>query len=116
LCQLEGFDVRLANHSAAALDDARIALNWMVNELACEHIIHSKASSTLNKTDFPHEILRRLLLRSLHIIEPALSPRGEQLERTISALTQGETVTIGNILCKGGEKWTFNPAPKRQNS
>ena len=116
LSQLEGFDVSLASQSASALDDARTAISWMVDKLANEHIEETGEGCTLNRFDFPHEIVRRLLLKCLHFCDAALSPRGEQLERTIKALSQGKTVTIGNIKCVGGKIWTFSPAPKRRNN
>lgn len=115
LSHLEGFDVGLASQSAAALDDARQAISWIVDQLTDQHITRSENDCTLDEFDFPHEILRRLLLKCIHICEPALSPRGEQLEHMIAALKNGETVTIGNTLCKGGPKWNFSPAPERQS-
>ncbi|QTD57011.1 tRNA lysidine(34) synthetase TilS [Parasphingorhabdus cellanae] len=116
LSQLSGFDVSLASQSAAALDDARAAVHWMVEELAASHIIQTADGCRLDNHDFPHEIIRRLLLRCLHICDPALSPRGSQLEPLIRDLKQGKTLTMGNILCKGGLTWTFALAPKRNNS
>lgn len=115
LSKLSGFDVGLASQSAAALDDARVAIHWMVEELDALHIQQTDNGCSLDKHDFPHEIVRRLLLKCLHICDPALSPRGSQLEPLIRALKQGETATIGDILCKGGAAWTFSPAPKRNN-
>jgi len=115
LSQLEGFDVTLASQSASAINHSRVAINWMVDGLGSRHIRSSETGCALDCADFPHEIVRRLLLKCLHICDPALSPRGEQIERIITALQHGETITIGNILCKGGSKWTFAPAPKRQN-
>lgn len=116
LAELRGFDVSHASQSAAALDDARTALQWMVEELASQHLRKSANGAVLERSDFPHEIVRRLVLRSLHMCDPALSPRGPQLERTIAALQEGQTVTIGDIVCKGGKNWEFLPAPKRRNS
>jgi len=116
LSQLEGFDVTLASQSAAAIGHSRVAIDWMVDELGSKHINLSKNGCTLDSSNFPHEIVRRLLLKCLHICDPALSPRGEQIDRTIAALRRGKTITIGDTLCKGGCKWTFAPAPKRQNS
>lgn len=116
LSKLSGFDVSLASQSAAALDDARTAIHWMVDMLAADHIRQTENGCTLSKYDFPHEIVRRLVLKCLHICDPALSPRGSQLEPLIQGLTHGETMTIGNILCTGGLTWTFAPAPKRNNS
>ncbi len=115
LSHLEGFDVALASQSAAALDDARAAIDWFANDLADAHIKPTHRGSRLDKHDFPNEILRRLVLKSLHLCDPALSPRGEQLQRTIADLKKGKTCTLGNILCVGGETWTFAPAPKRHN-
>lgn len=116
LSKLSGFDVSLASQSAAALDDARTAIHWIVENLAEAHIQRTEKGCVLEKYDFPHEIVRRLLLKCLHICDPALSPRGSQLDPIIRGLKQGETLTIGNILCKGGLTWTFVPAPKRNNS
>lgn len=115
LSQLEGFDVGLASQSAAALDDARKAIDWMVENLVAEHIDQEGDCCSLNATEFPHEIIRRLVLKCLHICDPALSPRGPQLERLITALQNGETSTIGDTLCKGGKIWRFEPAPARRN-
>ncbi len=115
LSQLSGFDVSLASQSAAALDDARTAIQWMVDELTAAHIQRTADGCKLDKHDFPHEIVRRLLLKCLHVCDPSLSPRGSQLEALIKGLKLGETQTIGDILCKGGLTWTFAPAPKRNN-
>lgn len=115
LSKLSGFDVSLASQSALALDDARTAIHWMVDGLAAAHIKHTDDGCALDKYDFPHEIVRRLLLKCLHICDPALSPRGSQLEPLIAGLKQGETQTIGNILCKGGPTWRFGAAPRRNN-
>ena len=88
LAELQGFNVSHASQSAAALDDARTAMHWMVDELAREHLHETGTGAVLERHDFPHEIVRRLVLRSLHMCDPALSPRGPQLERTISALAE----------------------------
>ncbi|MEO9601514.1 tRNA lysidine(34) synthetase TilS [Parasphingorhabdus sp.] len=116
LKDLTGFDTSLSSQSASALNAAREAIEWVVEQLAVEHIERTDVGCTLSKTEFPSEIQRRLLLKSLHICDPALSPRGSQISQTILALKKGETVTLGNILCRGGETWTFQTAPKRQNS
>lgn len=115
LSQLEGFNIGLASQSAAALDDARKAIAWIVEKIAKDSIVQNDTSCTLKETDFPHEIVRRLVLKCLHICDPALSPRGPQLERLIVALQQSKTITIGNTLCKGGDSWSFEAAPKRKN-
>ncbi|MGB5724417.1 MAG: tRNA lysidine(34) synthetase TilS [Parasphingorhabdus sp.] len=116
LKDLEGFDTSLASQSASALGAAREAIEWHVEQLAAEHVKSTENGCALSKADFPHEIQRRLLLKCLHICEPSLSPRGHQIDQTIIALEQGETITLGDILCRGGAKWTFEAAPKRRNS
>ncbi|MFT5330625.1 MAG: tRNA(Ile)-lysidine synthase [Parasphingorhabdus sp.] len=116
LQDLEGFDTRLASQSASALGAAREAIEWMVARLVDEHVTTDDFGCSLSQTAFPHEIKRRLLLKCLHICDPALSPRGSQIDQTILALEKGETVTLGNILCRGGEIWRFQPAPPRRNS
>lgn len=115
LRDLEGFDTSLASQSASALGAARETIEWMVERLAREHVTMTDLGCTLSQTAFPHEIQRRLLLKCLHNCDPALSPRGNQIDQTIIALEKGETVTLGDILCKGGESWRFQPAPKRRN-
>ncbi len=116
LKDLEGFDTSLASQSASALSAAREAIEWHVEQLAVDHVKTADSGCTLCKTDLPHEIQRRLLLKCLHICDPSLSPRGSQIDQTIIALERGETVTLGNILCRGGEIWTFETAPQRRNS
>ena len=116
LKDLEGFDTGLASQSASALGSAREAIEWHVEQLAVKHIKTADSGCALDKTGFPHEIQRRLLLKCLHICDASLSPRGSQIDQTIIALERGETVTLGNILCRGGENWTFQTAPQRRNS
>lgn len=116
LQDLEGFDTGLASQSASALGDAREAIEWMVERLAADHLAITDLGCTLSDIDFPHELQRRLLLKCLHICDPGLSPRGNQIDQTIVALEKGETVTLGDILCRGGSTWRFQPAPKRRNS
>lgn len=116
LQDLEGFDTSLASQSASALGAAREAIEWTVERLAKKHVTTTDLGCTLSQTSFPHEIQRRLLLKCLHICDAALSPRGNQIDQTIIALEKGETVTLGDILCRGGESWRFQPAPKRRNS
>ncbi|MFK7842940.1 MAG: tRNA lysidine(34) synthetase TilS [Sphingorhabdus sp.] len=116
LQDLEGFDTSLASQSASALSAAREAIEWVVEQLAVDHLRTTDTGCELSKPDFPHEIQRRLLLRCLHICQPALSPRGGQIDQTIIALQKGEKVTLGDILCQGGGNWVFQIAPKRRNS
>lgn len=119
LAHLDGFDSRAASKSAAAVNDARAALQWTAQGLKRQYVTENDGGCALDihrlPDDTPHDLMRRLILQCLHIVDPSLSPRGTQLEQLIAALKAGETATIGDILCKGGNKWSFSPAPPRQN-
>ncbi len=60
------------------------------------------------------ELTRRRVLAELRLIQPGLTPRGEQLDALIEALHAGHTTTLGKVLCTGGEPWTFTAAPPRK--
>jgi tRNA(Ile)-lysidine synthase len=73
----------------------------------------AQADDALNGMD-SRELTRRRVLAELRLIEPGLTPRGEQLDALIEALHAGHTTTLGKVLCTGGETWTFSPAPPRR--
>jgi len=73
----------------------------------------AEADDALNGMD-SRELTRRRVLAELRLIEPGLTPRGEQLDALIEALHAGHTTTLGKVLCTGGETWTFSPAPPRR--
>jgi tRNA(Ile)-lysidine synthase len=102
-----------AAHSAAALSDASLALDWMTDKLASERIEQQPRHVALNPDGLPHELQRRLLLRALALIEPDTMHRGSAIDRGLDSLSQGKTITLGNVLCQGGSIWRFTPAPLR---
>ena len=73
----------------------------------------AEADDALNGMD-SRELTRRRVLAELRLIEPGLTPRGEQLDALIEALHAGHTTTLGGVLCTGGENWTFSAAPPRR--
>jgi tRNA(Ile)-lysidine synthase len=109
------FDPLAAGKSAAALADASAALDWMTGRLACDRITLSETGIILNPSDLPRELLRRLLHIALRQIDPEIAPRGDSIERGLDALNANQTITLGNILCKGGVYWHLSPAPPRRN-
>lgn len=109
------FDVIAASRSAAALDQASQALDWMVSQLERAHITHTDAAITLDPVDAPPEILRRMLLRVLARMEPGNVPRGDTVERALRDLVAGRRCMIGAVLCQGGDVWRFEMAPPRRN-
>ena len=109
------FDPLAATRSASALADASAALTWMTTQLAGERIVIAATGISLNPTALPRELKRRLLLVALQQIDADIRVRGDSIERAMDDLEAGKTLTLGNILCKGGAVWHFSPAPPRQN-
>ncbi len=110
------FDPHAFTRSASALTDASNALAWMTEYVSAERIGQNAGDVTLDPQNLPRELQRRLLLVALGMVEPGIAPRGEAVERTLDALDAGETVTLGNVLCRGGAMWRFCPAPERSSN
>lgn len=110
------FDRLATNRTASALADAGVALDWMAEQLAGKRITEKDGRIILHTKDLPKEIQRRLLLLALNRVDPHIAPRGEALERLMAGLKAGKTVTIGDILCRGGDGWHFTSAPPRRTS
>jgi tRNA(Ile)-lysidine synthase len=103
-----------ATRSASALAEAEAALDWTVRMLAADHIRRDGAQWRLDRTDLPREYLRRLTLHMLHAAAPdAALPRGDALDRAISAAQVGGQANLGDWLLQGGPVWTLFPAPPR---
>lgn len=101
--------------SAAALGEAQTALDWMTDALEQVHVRQEEGVVSLDRTDLPRELLRRLLLRMMGRIAPdALTPRGETVDQAIVQLLQGRKVMIGNLLLQGGSCWEIRAAPPRK--
>lgn len=104
-----------AARTARASAEASDALHWMTDMLAEQRIRHDNGIVICDTRDIPSELKRRLLLRSLAIIDAELVPRGDSIDRLLEDLAQGGTATIGNIKCLGGEYWQFLRAPARRS-
>ena len=116
LAQIDWLDPCAATRSAAALAECDAALDWVVADLAARHISRQAASIRLDRTDFPRELLRRLLLHMLHKADPsAAPPRGDAIDRLIALALAGGRSSIGDWLLAGGRHgWTLSPAPPRR--
>lgn len=93
-------DPQAASVTAAAMGDADSALAW-----ACEHIVAAWPETmgvALFDAGYPREIRRRLALRQLALVDPALNPRGSAIERVLDGLDSGQSAMIGD--------WRFVPA------
>jgi tRNA(Ile)-lysidine synthase len=101
--------------SAAALAEAEEALDWIAERLMAERTAPDGAALCLDPAGLPPELLRRLVLLSLRRIAPDAAPRGEQLTALVAALGSGETATLSGVLCRGGKRFRFEPAPPRRH-
>ena len=115
LSGVDWIDVAAAGRSAAALAEAKEALDWMVDGLEARHVLPDGTGLALDRTDLPRELLRRLLLRMVERLQPdAVPPRGEAIDRLIAAARRGEKMSIGRLILKGGDRWTLKVAPQRR--
>lgn len=108
-----------ANAVARNLSEADAALEWTAARLASDRLSHDGSTATLDTTDLPPELLRRLLLRALAAVtDPPLAPRGQQLTATIQALARGEQAMLGSVLIKPDHRepsiWRFRRAPPQR--
>lgn len=115
LLGVDWLDPIAATRSAGALAEAVDALDWMVTDLAARYLRRQGEAWVLERTDFPREILRRLLMQMIAGVAPGASePRGEAIDRAIVAATEGRQVSVGPVLLKGGVQWTAWIAPPRR--
>lgn len=114
LAATDWLDPRAASRSAAALGEAEEAIAWMVQDLARLHITQDGDAIRLDRTDFPREILRRLLILMIAMADPlARPPRGDALDRLVACALAGGKASIGHHVIIGGDDWTLARAPPR---
>jgi tRNA(Ile)-lysidine synthase len=101
--------------SAAALAEAEAGLDWAAAALAPERVTEDGDALLLDPASLPAELLRRLVLLCLRRIEPGAMPRGGQVTALVGALSAGGTATLGAVLCRGGARFRFEPAPARRH-
>ncbi|MEM1132198.1 MAG: tRNA lysidine(34) synthetase TilS [Pseudomonadota bacterium] len=120
LAACDWLDPAAAARSAHALAQADNALQWVTEREADARMAKQDDALVCNMQDgheLPHEIVRRVVQQALSHVQPDLNPRGEALERLITALQSGETVTQGDVLCRAkGDIWQFSKAPPRTES
>lgn len=108
-----------ANAVANNLAEADAALEWIAGRLAEERLAQDGGAATLDTTDLPPELLRRVLLKVLAAMSEApVSPRGQQLTATIQCLARGDQAMIGSVLIKPDRRepsiWHFRLAPPQR--
>lgn len=115
LAGLDWLDAAAAAQSAANLADADAALEWAAGAEWDEHVQEKRGSITYRRSEAPSEIVRRVVVRAIRKLatEGDRDPRGAELSRLISTLSNGETATLRGVLCTGGPEWHFVPSPNR---
>lgn len=118
LVGVDWLDPVAAAHSAAACADAEEALQWIVDRIAADHVEGGAGGPvTLDQTELPREVLRRVVMLMIERAEPGGPvPRGETIDQAIVQIFQGKRVSIGKWLLTGGEQWIVSLAPPRRTS
>ena len=115
LAALDWLDAGAVAHSAANLADADAALDWAA-KAEWDGCVHERRGSIIYRpSDAPVEIVRRVVSRAIRKLatEGEFEPRGSELTRLISTLSDGGTGTLRGVLCRGGSEWHFVPSPNR---
>lgn len=116
--------------SAAAIGEAEDALAWMTADLLSRHARREGDGVILRLHGEPPEIVRRLLLACLKMVQPDIDPRGVDLGRLaglalfagpghpprVPARTLGNVIVAAHDRADGGRTLSFRPAPSRRPS
>ncbi len=108
-----------AHRSAIALSEASDALKWITAKLASERLDHAADGKlTLDTSDLPAELKRRLLIQAVGMLDEGAAPRGDSIEHAIAQLQAYTAVSIGNCVASSARKspdiWTIERAPPRR--
>jgi tRNA(Ile)-lysidine synthase len=99
--------------SAAWLDEADQALDWALKPLAASRISRVDGVVSIDPTDVPRELQRRLLLAAFAELG-VHRPRGPELTRAMDTLAKGGVTTLAGLKLQGGPLWRLRPAPPRR--
>jgi tRNA(Ile)-lysidine synthase len=102
---------RSAMHLASADD----ALDWVAEGLALARITDDSDGLQIDADGLPVELQRRLLLVVFARFH-APEPRGPNLVRALTALSEGRTVTLSGLKLTGGRRWRASNEPERKTS
>lgn len=103
--------------AAAHLEDCEAALAW-AGDAAWRLRAAAGETLTIDAEGLPRELRRRLVRRAIEEVRRGAGLAGpwreDGLDRVLTALAEGGAATLGGVLCRGGESWTFRPAPPRR--
>lgn len=116
LGDLPDFDTAALGRSITAAREASEALQWMAEKAADTYVGEANGQVILTHSNWPDELLRRLVIICLDRVDPGHNARGSALDLLIGSLKQGEKGMIGKILCaaENPESWLFSMAPPRK--
>ncbi|HEX7848364.1 MAG TPA: tRNA lysidine(34) synthetase TilS [Sphingomonas sp.] len=116
LAKVDWLDPKGVAASAAALADAKQAIDWMVARLEVGRIKERGEDLFLDVRDLPFELLRRLVEICVRHFDPDAEIRGSALARMVKALESGDAATIGGVIAASIPKkgWRFREAPPRR--
>ena len=103
--------------SAGNLAAADFALDWAAAREWERSVNRQAEQIAFRPGGTPSEIRRRIVGRAVAMAATEgrdLPLRGGEIDRLLAILGSGGTATLRGALCKGGEVWTFEPAPPRQ--
>jgi len=116
LAAIDWIDPLRVAASAATLADAEEAIVWMVRQLGTDRVAAEGDSLTLDPSDLPFELVRRLVEHCVRQIDPAAEIRGSALVRMVKALESGDTAMLGDAVAVAlsPAAWRFRKAPPRR--
>jgi tRNA(Ile)-lysidine synthase len=116
LSDREIIDAAGVMRATGALAEANDALGWMEEQLFADYVQEIDGVWTLERTDLPREMMRRLLLRILtNANGVAENPRGPSIDQAIVQLLQAKRVALADCIVTGGRTWTVRRAPPRRS-
>lgn len=102
--------------AARHLAEADEALAWVVESLANARIRLDGTEASLDASDLPRELRRRLLVALFARLAPGLSMRGDAIDRLLQSLDARKVATLSGFRFKPGPVWRVNPAPPRRSN
>lgn len=100
--------------SATYLSDANEALDWSTQHEVKRRLSVDAAGVSLDPQNLPSEIVRRLVIIALALVNPDIRPRGAQITMLIEALSERGKFTLAGVMCSGGTIWHFTLAAPRR--
>lgn len=117
LSEAAGLDSGAIAASARHLAQADEALAWAAEAEWARSVKMDAGTISYRPADAPPEIRRRIVSRAISMLAgegDANALRGPEVDRLLTALPTGATVTLRGVLCTGGAEWRFSRAPERR--